>query len=93
MNWKRVQASREAARGLLALAVTLIVLAVFLAFTAPLSRGGLFHREPETIASIPISTSVFGVALGAMLIGLAWMWRIYRAPSRYDRAIWRYRDH
>ena len=47
--------------------------------------------EPD-IATIPISRLVLLLAFGSMLFGIAWMWRIYRAPTAFDTPRWRYRD-
>ena len=89
MNWLRIRRSRLLARSLLVLGVALIALAVLLAVSAPSFMGG--GRE-ETIAGIPISALVVAKGFVGMLIGLAWMWRIYRAPTKSDGATWRYRD-
>jgi hypothetical protein len=33
------------------------------------------------------------IGIGGVIFGLAWMWRIYKAPTKYeDRAHWRYRE-
>ena len=86
MNWERVESVRWWARSLLVIAGLLIVAPVFLWISAP----AFTYDAPEpTLAGIPIF--VFGYA--GMLCGLVWMWRIYKAPTRYeDRALWRYRD-
>jgi hypothetical protein len=36
--------------------------------------------------------TAFGLAVLAMLLGLGWMWWIYRSPARFDESAWRYRD-
>jgi hypothetical protein len=32
------------------------------------------------------------VGIGGVIFGLAWMWRLYKAPMKYEGARWRYRD-
>ena len=87
MNWERVESVRWWARSLLVIAGILIVSPVVPWVTAP----AFTYDAPEpTIAGIPIA--VFGYA--GMFIGLAWMWRIYKAPTKFEvGAHWRYRDH
>jgi hypothetical protein len=85
MNWERVEAVRWWARSLLVIASIVIVAPVFLWITAP----AFTHDAPgPTIAGVPIE--VYGYA--GMLFGMAWMWRIYRAPTKAETARWRYRD-
>ena len=85
MNWERVDLVRWWGRALLVIAVLVIFTSVFMLIAAP----KFTYDAPEpTIAGIPIA--VFGYA--GMLFGLAWMWRIYRAPTKHGRAHWRYRD-
>jgi hypothetical protein len=47
--------------------------------------------EPE-VAGIPTSTLSMVIGAIVALVGLVWMWRIYKAPTRFESARWRYRD-
>ena len=85
MNWDRVESVRWWARSLLVIAGILIVAPVFLWLSAPAFP---YHSSEPTVAGVPIT--VFGYA--GMLFGLAWMWRIYRAPTKVESPRWRYRD-
>jgi hypothetical protein len=38
-------------------------------------------------------TVVTAIGIGGVMFGLAWMWRIYKAPTKYEGAHWRFRDH
>jgi len=40
-----------------------------------------------SLTTLTVAVGIFGV-----LVGLAWMWRIYRAPMRYQGAHWRFHD-
>ena len=67
-------------------AIAIAALAVpALVFMSVLSQ---FHHEPIGYVSAMTVAGSTGV-----VIGLAWMIRIYRAPLRMDaKAYWRYRD-
>ena len=92
MDWDRVGGARRLARTILAIAV---VATIFAAFSLMTSSDPMFggprsidsNREPITM---PWLLEVVGFV--AALVGLAWMWRIYRAPTKNDEAVWRYRD-
>ena len=92
MNWERVESVRWWGRSLLVIAAIAIVTPVFLWVSAPgFTYGG--SRGPN-VAGISISDLATVIGFAGMFLGLAWMWRIYRAPANYeDRALWRYRDH
>ena len=46
----------------------------------------------SNVAGIPTSMRVPAIGIAGVLFGLAWIWRIYRAPTKNDEALWRYRD-
>jgi hypothetical protein len=91
MNWERVGVARQSARSLLLFAGLLVYFAISGHIAAPHTMGTL--REGETVASIPISDLPTVLGLVGMVVGLGWMWRIYRAPTRFEGAHWRFRDH
>ena len=85
MDWERVESARWWGRALLVIAGLVIFSSVYMLVAAP----KFTHDGPQpTIAGIPVA--LFGYA--GMLFGLVWMWRIYRAPTKSDGAVWRYRD-
>ena len=90
MNWERVESVRWWARSLLVIAGILIVTPVFLWVSAPRFIGGM--DTDRTAADILISDLPTVIGFAGMFFGLAWMWRIYRAPTKSDGALWRYRD-
>jgi hypothetical protein len=91
MNWERVESVRWWGRSLLVVAAIVIVTPVFLWMSAPAFTHS--DSNPATLAGIPISDIPTVIGFAGMFLGLAWMWRIYKAPTRYeDRAYWRYRD-
>ena len=86
------------------LAIPWLVLAF--AWVAAPSFTGLIHRagvlgspflgnraESPDVLGLPVSALplVFG-ALG-VVIGYVWMWKLYRAPTRFEGARWRFHDH
>jgi hypothetical protein len=85
MNRKRVELARAWGRGLIAIAVLLIVFAGFLFVAAPAWADPMFAWGSTFVLA-------FGIGLGGMFFGLVWMWRLYRAPTRYESPTWRYRD-
>ena len=86
MNWKRVAAARAAAQTMLLFAGLLMYFALSGFIAAPAFTG---PDHVPSIAGIPITL----LGVGGMLVGLGWMWRIYRAPTRFEGAHWRFRDH
>ena len=86
MNWDRVYAARAFARSLFWVAGFMIVIPLFLFIAAPMGTSPMFRREPE-VAGLPISWLPTALGFGGMLFGLAWMWRIYRAPTKYCGSI------
>jgi len=86
MNWKRVAAARAAAQTMLLFAGLLIYFALSGFIAAPAVTG---PDHVPNIAGIPIAL----LGVGGMLVGLGWMWNIYRAPARFEGAHWRFRDH
>ena len=91
MNWERIESVRWWGRSLLVIGGIAIPTPAFLWVSAPaFTYGG--SRGP-TIAGIPVEVLPTLVGFAGMFLGLAWMWRIYKAPTKYeDRANWRYRD-
>ena len=90
MNWERVESVRWWARSLLVIAGIMIVTPVFLWVSAPRFIGGM--DTDRTAADMLTSDLPMAIGFAGMFLGLAWMWRIYRAPTKNDGAIWRYRD-
>ena len=86
MNWERVRTARQRGRALLLLGGMLFVVPVLLGWFVPAEPMFGYVRPPWW--DLPKAIGFFG-----MLFGLAWMWRIYKAPTKYEGACWRYRDH
>ena len=106
MNWERIDSARRWARFLLAISVLAIAVIAFAAVAAPAFTGPMFGCAPTVLTISGIVTNCDGGAMGipldmipgavgalGVLVGLAWMWRIYRAPTRFDPAHWRFHDH
>ena len=72
------------------LGVALVAVPVLWFIVGPAYPGG--WSEEQAVIGIPISALLVAKGFAGMLIGLAWMWRIYRAPTRTESATWRYRD-
>ena len=97
MNWERIEAARARARFMLAIPWFVIAFLVLVPTSEPsfgptlvLTISG-FQASPRA-AGIPIDAVALVAGVFGMLIGLAWMWRIYRAPTRVEGANWRFHD-
>ena len=44
------------------------------------------------MVGIPFYTLTLAVGVLGVLVGLVWMWRIYRAPTKVEGAHWRFHD-
>ena len=98
MDWDRIDAARRQARSIFAITFVVIGIAVFAAPASTFEREPMFGYIPARltitgIAAIPIDFLLSAVGVVGVLIGLVWMWRIYRAPTRFEGAHWRFRDH
>ena len=105
MNWERVASARAWARLLLAIPWLGIAFLVFAWVPAPSFTGPYFgppgpvltisgiQSSRVSASGIPIDIVPRAVGLLAFLIGYAWMWRLYRAPTKYEGAHWRFHDH
>ena len=94
MNWERVNSARGRSKALLIVATLLVVFPILSFVAAPMGPTPMFGFELK-VAGIPFSWLSLAIGfLGTvgMLFGLAWMWRIYRAPTKDDGALWSYRD-
>jgi hypothetical protein len=92
MNWERVRRARWWARSLLVIAGLAVAVPVFLGIASPRFLDPTFGPPPPPEV-VFLSALVFVIGIGGVIFGLAWMWRIYRAPTQYrDHALWRYRD-
>jgi hypothetical protein len=80
----RGQLGRELARVELTVAAAIIVMVGFLFVTAPAGTSPMFGP--------PSSDLPYGVALLGLVVGFAWMIRIYRGNPEPDPDIWRYRE-
>lgn len=92
MSRTDVAAARVVARFLLLIGA-LAPLAVLVLFAlGPQAMGGCFGCDTPAVAGIPTDVFIPIMGIAGVLFGLAWMWRIYRAPTRFLEARWRYRD-
>ena len=86
MNWKRVAWARRLAKILMAVGVFAVALPVFVLIAAPRFADPMFGGQLET------PWGLYAIGIGGLIFGLVWMWRIYKAPTKHDEALWRYRD-
>ena len=91
MNWHRIDIARARARGLFMIAGLAILVAALLQIVAPKGPTPMFDNR-VTIADIPATMLLTAIGIGGVIFGLVWMWRIYKAPTKDDSALWRYRD-
>jgi hypothetical protein len=89
MDWERLESARMWARFMLAIPIFLIAY-VLIDWAVPVSWTS--NPSEPRLAGLPISDVPSVVGVVGFVIGLAWMWRIYRAPTKVGQADWRYRD-
>ena len=94
MDWERVDSARRRARFILAIPWLGVGFLMFKwaaapSFTEP-SFGGN-RGEPAYMPGIPLS-AVEVVGALRFVIGYVWMWKLYRAPTRFEGAHWRFHD-
>ena len=102
----RTTAARRRARFLLAIPVLAIAFLAFAAVAAPSFSEPMFGCAPPVLTmsgivthcasaptGIPLDMIPGAVGVLGLLVGFAWMWRIYSAPTRFERANWRFQDH
>jgi hypothetical protein len=89
MNWDRVYTARARAKGLFLVAGFAILIAVLLLVAGPSHDPWIGSNRVESfgVGDLPI-----WIGIGGVIFGLAWMWRLYKAPTKYEGARWRYRD-
>ena len=68
-----------------------IMLAALTFIARPIGPTPMFSYEP-TFEGIRISHLLTAIGIGGVIFGLAWMWRIYKAPTKVESPRWRYRD-
>ena len=90
MNWERIELARARARFMLAIPWFVIASLVFAETSAP--RGPTPMFEGPAVLGISIGALPLAVGVLGLLIGFAWMWRIYRRPTRFEGAHWRLHD-
>jgi len=91
MNWERVDSARRWGRLMLGIPWFAMGFVVFLWLAAPASR---FSNRRDTAGGF-LGLIDYVTLVGAVgwLIGYVWMWRLYRAPTKLERAHWRFHDH
>ena len=93
MNWERIDSARRWGRLMLGIPwlVTGIVVFLWVAFPADPWRGSNRTGNPGGLLGL----IDFLPAVGALgwLIGYVWMWKLYRAPTKFEWAHWRFHDH
>jgi hypothetical protein len=94
MNWERVESARFRARLMLAIPwVALGFLWVAAPSFTPQIWGGSNRAQQPDLLGIPFSSLPMVVGIFGLVIGYVWMWKLYRAPTRYEGAHWRFHDH
>ena len=88
MDWDRIENARNRARLILAIAFLAIALVAFASVSAPQGPHPMFGFRVGVLG-IPVETLTLAVGVFGVLVGLAWMWRIYRAPTKIEGAHWR----
>jgi hypothetical protein len=91
MDWDRFHVARRSARSVLAVGVLATIFAALWFIAGPNYPGPMFG-DFRPIEQVRLATLLPALGVGGVVFGLAWMWRIYKAPTK-DGAHWRFRDH
>ena len=86
-SFARARRGRRMAKEIFAAAWLTILLAAFLTVAAPAGSQPLGVPPAEPLRSGPTL-----LGLGGIVIGLIWMWRIFRADPEAGAPPWRHRD-
>jgi hypothetical protein len=89
MDRDSVYAARRSARSVFAVAWIATVLSIPFASIGP--GDPMFGFIPSA-EQVLFSWLLSGIGIGGVVFGLVWMWRIYRAPTKHESPMWRYRD-
>jgi hypothetical protein len=91
MNWERIESVRWWGRSLLVIGVIAILTPALLWVSAP---AFTYTRSvAPSVAGVSLLDLPTVIGFAGMFLGLAWMWRIHKSPTKYeDRALWRYRE-
>ena len=87
MDWDRIETARNRARFMLAIPWLVIAFLAFAEASAPPGPSPMYANHIGVLG-IPIDTIPLAVGVLGLLIGYAWMWRIYRAPTKVEGAHW-----
>jgi protein-S-isoprenylcysteine O-methyltransferase Ste14 len=82
----KARRGREIARGLVTAVLVLLAFVACLFLSMPNTMGGGFFEPSLTEWILP------GLGVLGILLGLAWMVRIFRADPEPDSSAWRYRE-
>jgi hypothetical protein len=91
MDWDRIENARNRARSIFAISFLAIAIVLFAGVSAPHGPTPRFGYTIDVLG-IPIEALPLLVGASGVLVGLAWMWRIYRAPTKVEGAHWRFHD-
>ena len=92
MNWERIESARMTARFMLAIPWVAIALLGFAEVSAPAGPTPMFDHRVRVLG-LPISELLVAVGVVGLVVGFVWMWKLYRAPTKYEGAHWRFHDH
>jgi hypothetical protein len=93
MNWERIELARARARFMLAIPWLAIGFVVFLWVAAPASSWRGSNRPDNAGGLLGLIDYVTLAGAFGFVIGYVWMWKLYRAPTRFEGAHWRFHDH
>ncbi len=92
MDAETVREARIIGRILLVIGGLAIVAPVVWWVISPITSHVMVDADQPGVLGAALGDVIIFGAFGAALLGLAWMWRIHRAPMRTDAPTWRYRD-
>jgi hypothetical protein len=92
MDWDRVESARRWGRLMLGIPWFALGLVVLLWVAAPASPF-LGNRPDNAGGLLGLIDILPAVGVLGWLTGYVWMWKLYRAPTKFEGAHWRFHDH
>jgi hypothetical protein len=92
MDWERVASARRWGRLMLGIPWLALGFVVFFWVAAPSQQWQGSNRPDNAGGLLGLIDHVTLVGALGFVSGYVWMWKLYRAPTRFEGAHWRFHD-
>jgi hypothetical protein len=93
MNWERIDSARRWGRLMLGIPWLAIGLVVFSWVAVPDTSWRGSNRPDNAGGLLGLIDVLPLVGALGVFIGYVWMWKLYRAPTKFEGARWRFHEH